>query len=91
MSDFSQFTKKDEPEKEKTAAYTTGFGVELMRKMGFEGRLGKDGQGISNPIATKKRPEGLGLGANGFKEASTLKANKEIAKIYNKVCYIVAL
>ena len=74
-----------------------------MRKMGFEGRLGKDGQGISNPIATKvfikskynlflqKRPEGLGLGANGFKEASTLKANKEIAKIYNKVCYIVAL
>lgn len=24
-----------------------------MRKMGFEGRLGKDGQGISNPIATK--------------------------------------
>ena len=68
-----------------------------MRKLGFTGRLGKDGQGISQPIATKvsashcwislqKRPEGLGLGANGFKEAATLKANREIAKIYNKVC-----
>ena len=67
-----------------------------MRKLGFTGRLGKDGQGISQPIATKvsvsyglfilqKRPEGLGLGANGFKEAATLKANREIAKIYNKV------
>ena len=26
------------------------------------------------------------MGANGFKEAATLKANREIAKIYNKVC-----
>lgn len=24
-----------------------------MRKLGFEGRLGKDGQGIAQPIATK--------------------------------------
>lgn len=24
-----------------------------MRKFGFEGRLGKDGQGIAQPIATK--------------------------------------
>ena len=26
-----------------------------MRKFGFEGRLGKDGQGIAQPIATKAR------------------------------------
>lgn len=24
-----------------------------MRKLGFDGRLGKDGQGIAQPIATK--------------------------------------
>lgn len=26
-----------------------------MRKLGFDGRLGKDGQGIAQPIATKVR------------------------------------
>lgn len=33
--------------------YTTGFGEKFMRKLGFDGRLGKDGQGIAQPIATK--------------------------------------
>ena len=78
--------------------YTTGFGEKFMKKFGFEGRLGKDGQGSAEPIGVKvffsfillfisKRPEGLGLGADGFKEASSLKANREIAKQYNKVFY----
>ena len=35
--------------------YTTGFGEKFMRKLGFDGRLGKDGQVIAQPIATKVR------------------------------------
>ncbi|OAO17528.1 tuftelin-interacting protein [Blastocystis sp. ATCC 50177/Nand II] len=94
MSEMPLFEKKEQPEKKEEAPlpsnmgawqrHTTGFGEKFMRKFGFEGRLGKDGQGIAQPIATKKRPEGLGLGADGFREATTLKANKEIAKQYNK-------
>ncbi|CAK9179464.1 unnamed protein product [Ilex paraguariensis] len=45
--------------------HTTGFGSKIMAKMGFiEGKgLGKDGQGISEPIQVIQRPKSLGLGA----------------------------
>lgn len=45
--------------------HTTGFGSKMMAKMGYqEGKgLGKDGQGISEPIEARQRPKALGLGA----------------------------
>ncbi|GLJ42963.1 hypothetical protein SUGI_0891480 [Cryptomeria japonica] len=44
--------------------HTKGFGSRMMVKMGFvEGTgLGKDGQGIVQPIEAIKRPKSLGLG-----------------------------
>ncbi|KAH9296938.1 hypothetical protein KI387_028620 [Taxus chinensis] len=44
--------------------HTKGFGSRMMAKMGFvEGTgLGKDGQGIVQPIEAVKRPKSLGLG-----------------------------
>lgn len=46
--------------------HTTGFGSKMMAKMGYiEGRgLGKDGQGMSQPIEVLQRPKSLGLGAD---------------------------
>ena len=53
-----------------SSSYTKkyGIGAELMKKMGYvEGTgLGSDKRGIVNPIETKLRPQGLGVG--GIKE-----------------------
>ncbi|XP_031479200.1 uncharacterized protein LOC116250015 isoform X2 [Nymphaea colorata] len=45
--------------------HTRGFGSRMMAKMGFvEGTgLGKDGQGILEPLSAKRRPKNLGLGS----------------------------
>lgn len=45
--------------------HTTGFGSKMMAKMGYvEGRgLGKDCQGMAQPIQVFQRPKSLGLGA----------------------------
>lgn len=45
--------------------HTTGFGSKMMAKMGYVegGGLGKDGQGIAQPIEVSQRPKSLGLGA----------------------------
>lgn len=44
--------------------HTKGFGSKMMAKMGFtEGSgLGKDGQGIVQPVELVQRPKSLGLG-----------------------------
>lgn len=44
--------------------HTKGFGSKMMAKMGFiEGSgLGKEGQGMAQPIEVTKRPKSLGLG-----------------------------
>ena len=46
-------------------AHTKGFGSRMLAKMGFtEGSgLGKDKQGIAEPLEAIKRPKSLGLGA----------------------------
>jgi G patch domain-containing protein 2 len=44
--------------------HTTGFGSKMMAKMGFTegGGLGKNGQGMAQPIEVIQRPKSLGLG-----------------------------
>ncbi|RHY30666.1 hypothetical protein DYB32_004145 [Aphanomyces invadans] len=60
--------------------HTKGFGMKMLEKMGFKGRLGKDEQGVAAPVAVKARPNQRGLGYGGFQEAATLKQNKEIER-----------
>ncbi|XP_019181740.1 PREDICTED: uncharacterized protein LOC109176798 isoform X1 [Ipomoea nil] len=56
--------------------HTTGFGSKMMVKMGFTGGgLGKDGQGIAEPIQVSQRPKALGLGAD-VPETSTANETK---------------
>jgi G patch domain-containing protein 2 len=44
--------------------HTTGFGSKMMAKMGYTegGGLGKNGQGMAQPIEVIQRPKSLGLG-----------------------------
>ncbi|GAB4832748.1 hypothetical protein Ancab_006765 [Ancistrocladus abbreviatus] len=51
--------------------HTRGFGSKIMAKMGYVGGggLGKEGQGMSEPIEVVKRPKSLGLGME-FSESS---------------------
>ncbi|XVF34481.1 hypothetical protein REPUB_Repub18cG0062400 [Reevesia pubescens] len=46
--------------------HTKGFGSKMMAKMGFVegGGLGKDGQGMAQPIEVIQRPQSLGLAVN---------------------------
>ena len=59
--------------------HTKGFGSKMMAKMGFiEGSgLGKDGQGIVQPIQAIHRPKSLGLGVEFDREAEAVKARSE--------------
>lgn len=47
--------------------HTKGFGSKMMAKMGFvEGKgLGRDSQGMVNPLVAVRRPKLRGLGAEG--------------------------
>lgn len=47
-------------------------------KMGFKGRLGKNEDGVTRQLEVKVRPGLSGLGFGNFKEATTLKVNREI-------------
>ncbi|KAK3123154.1 hypothetical protein QOZ80_8AG0624880 [Eleusine coracana subsp. coracana] len=62
--------------------HTKGFGSKMMAKMGFvDGTgLGKDGQGIVQPIQAIHRPKSLGLGVEFDSEAEALKARTEPIK-----------
>lgn len=58
--------------------HTKGFGSKMMAKMGYVegGGLGKDGQGMSKPIETIRRPKKLGLGVE-FSNTDDDSARKE--------------
>ncbi|KAL3532233.1 hypothetical protein ACH5RR_005754 [Cinchona calisaya] len=62
--------------------HTTGFGSKMLAKMGYVegGGLGKDGQGMSQPIEVSQRPKSLGLGAE-IPETSSKLAKKECRPI----------
>ncbi|KAI7863705.1 GC-rich sequence DNA-binding factor-like protein-domain-containing protein [Spinellus fusiger] len=61
--------------------HTTGFGQKMLQKMGWEiGKgLGSGGEGIINPVETKLRPKGMGMGFKGFDER-TSQAKEEARK-----------
>ena len=50
----------------------TGFGARMLQKMGWTkgGAIGRQGQGIVNPLESKLRPNSMGLGFGGFSETS---------------------
>ncbi|KAI8329835.1 GC-rich sequence DNA-binding factor-like protein-domain-containing protein [Chlamydoabsidia padenii] len=56
---FAAFTK-----------HTTGFGQKILEKMGWKAGkgLGAGGEGMINPVETKQRPKGMGMGFRGFEE-----------------------
>lgn len=60
--------------------HTKGFASKLMEKMGWKpGQgLGREGEGIVQPIDVKARPKNLGLAYNNFKEQT--ESVKEIEK-----------
>ncbi|XP_051150601.1 uncharacterized protein LOC127265006 [Andrographis paniculata] len=75
----------DQVEYGKFEMHTTGFGSKMMARMGYvEGEgLGKDGQGMAEPIRVSIRPKSLGLGAELPEASSTPPAvqprNKSVA------------
>jgi len=51
--------------------HTTGFGSRMLARMGFAGvgaGLGREGQGIAEPIQATRRPRQMGLGHGGQEE-----------------------
>ena len=39
--------------------HTSGFGLKMLQKFGFRGRLGKDEQGIAEPVQVRQRKQGM--------------------------------
>ena len=78
-------TKKD-PNLGTWERHTKGIGMKLLAKMGYKGsgglgskrRLAEQKTGISRALEVKVRPANLGLGYGGFREASTLKVNRQL-------------
>ncbi|KAJ3035547.1 hypothetical protein HK097_004179, partial [Rhizophlyctis rosea] len=63
-------TKPIDKDFAKFEQHTKGFGLKMLKKMGYvEGQgLGADGRGIATPIDVKVRPSKMGIGHRGFDE-----------------------
>ena len=46
--------------------HTKGIGLKLLKKFGFNGRLGANEDGISSSVEVKVRPSGLGLSIKSY-------------------------
>ncbi|KAJ4958752.1 hypothetical protein NE237_025863 [Protea cynaroides] len=66
--------------------HTKGFGSKMMAKMGFVegGGLGKDGQGMLEPIEAIKRPKSLGLGVEFTPTQETAGAESDKGAAFEK-------
>jgi hypothetical protein len=65
--------------------HTKGIGSKLMLKMGYEGKgLGKNAQGIIEPIMVEERPKYLGLGYERIVEANS-KVEETNEKVSNTI------
>ena len=62
--------------------HSTGFGSRMLEKMGWTkgGAIGKQGQGIVNPLEAQLRPSGAGLNYGGYNE-TTKKAKAQQKRI----------
>ncbi|XP_050364777.1 septin and tuftelin-interacting protein 1 homolog 1-like [Argentina anserina] len=57
---------------------TAGIGMQMMKNMGYKGGgLGKNEQGMINPIQPKSRPKNLGMGFHGYNETKTNLPNSQ--------------
>jgi hypothetical protein len=57
--------------------HTKGFASRYLQRFGFQGRLGRHEQGISEPVLAHARPDRMGLAFGEFKEAASRERDRQ--------------